>query len=122
MELGDNMAITVAYTQSAVTIGATEYSLTNNSTTLATKTDTGVFELELDVNNIANGDVYEVRVYEKAASGATQRLAFPVWTLSDAQPCMFRQPLGVLKEGWDVTVKKSSGTDRAFTWSIRQIA
>ena len=116
------MAITVPYTQSAQTIGSTEYSLTNNSTTLATKTDTGVFELELDCAAMSVGDVYEVRVYEKAASGATQRLAFPVWTLSDAQPSLFRQPLGLLKEGWDATVKKTNGTDRAFTWSIRQIA
>ena len=58
------MAITQAYTGTA-TIGTTEYSLVNNSTTLANSTDVGVYQVFIDLSNLASGDEYEIRIKEK---------------------------------------------------------
>ena len=115
------MAITEAYTNSA-TIGTTEYSLPNNSTTPASISDAGVYQVFLDLNNLVAGDQFEIRIKEKATSGGTQRLAFlsvveyiqssPIWV----------SPSLILMNGWDVTITKTAGTDRSISWSIRKVA
>lgn len=113
---------TEAYAQSAVTVSTTEYSLTNNSTTLGAQTTDGVYELYLDTANMAAGDEYEVRVYEKVVGAGSQKLAYPVFTLGGVQPFAFKLPLGVLMHGWEVSLKRTAGADRAFSWSIRQVS
>lgn len=115
------MAITALYENTA-TIGATEYSLPNNSTSLTPKTDVGVFQVVLDLAALATGDQYELKVYEKCRTGDTQRL-LDVYTFTGAQSrplCML--PALILMKGWDVTLKKIAGTDRAVIWSIRQVS
>ena len=116
------MAITALYENSA-TIGATEYSLPNNSTTLTPKTDDGVFQILLDLANMAAGDQYELKVYEKVLAAGPQRLIMPPAIYTGAQsPPAFPLPSLTLMHGWDVTMKKLAGTDRAIGWSIRQVA
>lgn len=114
------MALTVPlYGSSGSTIGTTEYSLTNNSTTLATKTDNVVITVWIDVTNLAAGDEYEVALYEKAYTGGTQRkitLANLVGAQTDG---LFVTGSFHVAIGWDVTMKKISGTDRSIAWSIR---
>lgn len=114
------MALNVAlFTGSAVTISATEFSLINSSTSIAANTTVCVATLFLDVNNMAAGDEYEIALQEKAISGGTQRrllLADLVGLQND--PLFVMGPF-ILGVGWDFTVKKIAGTDRAFTWSIR---
>lgn len=115
------MAITELYSGTA-SVSSTEYSLPNSSTTLTPKTDDGVFQLFLDVSGMAAGDQYEVKIYEKARSGDTQRL-LGVSTLTGAQSApMFVSESFIFMHGWDFTLKKISGTDRTFYWSVRQIA
>lgn len=111
------MAITEAFTNSA-TIGTTEYSLPNASTTLTARTDNSVYQIFIDTSNVTISDLFECVVKEKATSGGSQRTIFeayfpitPNWVF----------PALMLGTGWDVTIKKISGTDRSFSWSIRSL-
>lgn len=113
--------LTELYTGSA-SISTTEYSLTLASTSgvPASKTDNGYISIWLDLSALAAGDQYELKVYEKVASGGTQRQCWPTTVLTGAQspPHWFSLPLAVM-HGWDVTLKKIAGTDRTIAWSIR---
>lgn len=114
------MAISEAFTNSA-TISTTEYSLPNNSTTLTPKTTAGVYQVFVDVATIAAGDVFDLSIKEKVTSGGTQRVIYKT-TFSNVQPSPFVSPSLILLNGWDVTMIKTSGTDRSISWSIRQVA
>lgn len=108
----------------AVTITNTETSLAVNggSTSLQTLTSKGVYCLMLDgVANMAKGDEYRIRVYEKASTGATKRAFFDV-RISDAQSEPFLTPHLMLGVGWDMTAQRVGGSNRAFDWSIRQVS
>jgi ATP phosphoribosyltransferase regulatory subunit HisZ len=114
------MAISAAYEGSA-SISTTEYSLPNAGTTLTPITADGVYQLFLDLNALAAGDLYELRLYEKVQSAGTQRLC-EMWIFDGAQGHPHHvSPAFVLLHGWDMTMKKGSGTDRTIGWSIRQL-
>lgn len=115
------MPITEAYADFA-SIGTTEYSLPNDSTTLATITDDGVYQLFLDLSNLAAGDSYELKIYEKVISSESQRVV-QTQTFSNVQPTPnVVLPSLILLHGWDMTLKKLTGTDRNIAWSIRKIS
>lgn len=114
------MAITELYSNSA-TIGTTEYSCPNNSTTLASITTDGIYQVFFDTNNLAAGDQFQFRVYEKVTSGGTQRVIYEGFLTGNMAPT-YVMPSLVLMHGWDVTIKKIAGTDRSISWSIRQVA
>lgn len=113
------MAITVAYTGTA-TISTTEYSLVNNSTTLASSTDVGVYQVFIDTTNMAAGDEYQIFIKEKVVSGGTQKNIYTA-TLDGAQGSPFVTPTLVLMLGWDVTMDLVAGTARSISWSIRKV-
>ncbi len=115
------MPISQAYSISASTVGATEYSIVTDSTTLANDTTDGVYQLEVDTSTMAKGDVYRIRIYEKAIAGAGKRLKVS-GTIMGVQVENVTSPSLILMNGWDMTITKISGTDRAFSASIRQVA
>lgn len=112
------MAVTQAASLNAVTIGTTEYGIINAGTGLGTSNTAGIYQLILDANNMASGDVFRVRYYEKCLSGGTQRCIFEAF-LYDAQTEMFVGPAVMLLHGWEMSLTKIAGTDRAMTASIR---
>jgi hypothetical protein len=114
------MAITEYDTMSAVTVGASEISLLSGTTSLQNDTTDGVYQVFVDGANMAKGDDFTLRVYEKVLSGSTKRVAM-AWSVSGAQGSTFVTPPLVLMHGWDFTLQKVAGTDRAFDASIRQI-
>jgi hypothetical protein len=114
------MAIAESHTNSA-TIGTTEYSLPNNSTTLTPITTDGVYQVFIDTGNMAAGDQYKIAVKEKITSGGTQREIYSA-VLTGTMTNNWVSPSLILLHGWDVTVTKIAGTDRSFSWSIRQVA
>lgn len=114
------MAIAEAFTNSA-TISTTEYSLPNNSTTLTPQTGDGVYQAFIDLANLAAGDVYDLKIYEKVTSGGTQRVIYRT-TFSNVQPGPFVSASLILLHGWDFSLTKTAGTDRSISWSIRQVA
>lgn len=114
------MAIT--YTNDSATIGTSEYSLPNDSTTLTPQTTDGIFQFWIDFAAMAAGDQYSIKLYEKCDSAGTQRLA-EEWILTGAQgKPIFPTASFILGEGWDLTVQKLAGTDRSIAWSIRRIS
>lgn len=107
-----------------VTITNTETSLAVNggSTTLQTLTNKGQYSLMLDgVSALAKGDEFRWRVYEKASTGATKRVIMN-GTISDTQSEPTVTPALLLGIGWDVTLQRTAGSNRAFSWSIRQMS
>lgn len=118
---GNDVAPVEAYTLSAVTVGATELSVVSGTTTLQTVTTHGVYQVFVDAANMAKGDEYHVRVYETVeGTGGTKRQVYEA-TLHDVQSQLFVTPMLQLKNGWDVTLIKIAGTDRAFDASIRRV-
>lgn len=111
------MAITKS--DGSATISTTEFSFPNNSTTLTPQTTSCVLQPFVDVNNLAAGDQFRFRVYEKI--NGTQRVIYEA-TLTGAQPQAMVFPSLVVMDGWDVTALKIAGTDRAIAWSLRKIA
>jgi len=117
------MAITEAFAGSS-TIGTTEWSMTTNTAGPDVETSDGIFQAFIDLNALALGDVFEWRLYEKAQASDTQRVYHMVtWAHAqgtDAAGAV--TPSFILINGWDMTLKKNAGTDRAISWSIRKIA
>jgi hypothetical protein len=112
------MAIAELYSGSQTATISTEHTL--NSPT--PNTTDGVFQVFVDVANMAAGDVLELRVKEKCRSADTQRQVL-MSTLGGAQSDpLWVSPSLILMHGWDVTLKQTAGTGRAFPWSIRQVA
>lgn len=113
------MALAESYGGSA-TIGTTEYSLTNNSTTIASQTVDGIYSVLLDLNAMTITEVYEFRVLEKTTSTATQRALY-VAQIAGVQNTLWTCPPLPLFHGWEMTLKKIAGTDRSLIWSIRAV-
>lgn len=103
----------------SATIGSTEYSLPADSTTLAAQTDDCELEVWVELANMAAGDQYRFRLYEKI-NGGTARVAWEAYR-TGAQSGPLVIPRRLVAEGWDVTVKKEAGTDRSFAWSLRKL-
>lgn len=115
------MAITEAYSLNAVTVGATELSIVSGTTTLQTITTAGVYQLFVDASNMAKADEFRIKIYETVRSGGTKRVLMAA-TLMGVQAELYCSPSLILMNGWDMTLAKIAGTDRAFTASIRKVA
>jgi hypothetical protein len=119
------MAYSEHATMDGVTVGTTELSLISGTTTLQTDTTDGLYVVVLDANAMANGDIFLLQWYEKAISTGTKRVVGDPVYITHAQGSapnlVFYAPVPLL-HGWDVTLKKISGTDRAFSASIRKVA
>lgn len=102
-------------------IGTTEFSCPNNSTSLTPITTDGVYQIFLDTDAMVAGDQYQIRIYEKCRSASTQRVIYES-ILTGAMADTWVSPSLILMHGWDVTLKKLAGTDRIIEWSIRQVA
>jgi len=115
--------ITEPYELDGVTVGATELSIVSGTTTLQTITDDGVYQLWVDDGaNMTKTEEYKIRIYEKVeATGGVKKVVFAA-TLKGVQSEIFVTPMLILLHGWDMTLQKIAGTDRAFDASIRKIA
>jgi hypothetical protein len=115
------MAISEAF-QNSASISTTEYFLASNSTTATYQTTDGVYQLWLELNNLANGDEFRVRVYEKISSGGTARIAME-WVIAHAQSePLYVTPSLVMLHGWEFSLTRLAGSDRTIAWSIRSVA
>ena len=100
-------------TTSALTIGT--------ETTLASATSLsqgGTFRPKIDLSNMADGDVVEIRAYDQATSGSS---LVEDWVLSFANGQTDLCPL--LPEttsvyAYKLTIKQTAGTGRTFAWSV----
>jgi hypothetical protein len=115
------MAITTF--SNTVSISTTEISLLNGNSTIASNSTSGVYQLFLDLNALAVGDQFQLKIYEKVANtSSTQRVIQDIlFTGVQGNPATVI-PSFVLTNGWDYSLKKISGTDRSVSWSIRTVA
>lgn len=117
------MAITIDAFEGSETVSTTEHSLTTDSSGPDADTTVGVFQPFLDLNALAAGDTFRFAVYETVASGGgTQRRVYSA-EFTGAQPSpIWAGPALILGVGWDMTLIKVAGTDRAIVWRIAQSA
>jgi len=102
------------------TIGTTEFSLPNNSTSLASINVSGVYQTFLNLRSLTPEESYKFLIKEKVTTSGAQQVLYErifdgVHNYLDPMPA---QPLF---HGWDQTIQKLTGTDRFISWSIRQV-
>ena len=117
------MAISEAFTGTE-TVSATQWSLTTDTSydTADAQTADGVYQVFIDFSALLVGDQYEIRLYEKVLSSSTQRVV-DEWTIvGPPSSPVWVSPSFILLHGWDITLDKIAGTDRAIDWSIRKVA
>jgi hypothetical protein len=116
------MAITVEAYSGSNTVQTTEWSLGMDAAGPGALTAPGVYQAFLDLATLAAGDVFEFRCYEKVRTGSTQRSVYSA-RFANAQACPnWASPTMILGAGWDMTLKKISGTDRTVTWRISKVS
>lgn len=116
------MTITVEAFTGTETIGTTEHSMTTDTAGPDADTTEGIFQAFVDLNAVAAGDVFEFRAYEKVRTGDTQRLVYSARFANAQSTPVWASPSLILGIGWDMTLRKISGTDRAINWRISQVA
>jgi len=115
------VAISEAFSGSE-TVSTTEWSLTTDTAGPDADTTDGIYQVFIDFNALAVGDQFQVRVYEKVLSSSTQRIV-DEWTINGPLSApVWVSPTLILLHGWDITIDKIAGTDRAIDWSIRKVA
>lgn len=115
-------SISEPYEMDGVTISTSEISIVSGTTTLQTVTDDGVYQLWVDDGgNMTKTEEYRIKIYEKVeATGGTKKVVFQA-TLKGVQSEVWVSPMLMLINGWDMTLTKIAGTDRAFDASIRKL-
>lgn len=113
------MPITIGPPDSA-TISTTEYFLASDSTSASYQTTDCIMQAQIDFSAMVAGDAYEIRVYEKV-DGSNAKLLFPVATLVGAQSNAYTVPAVIVGSGWEVSVKRTAGSDRSIKWTINRV-
>jgi|ERR1043166_8531798 hypothetical protein len=100
-------------TTSALSIGS--------ETDLATDTNNGTFVVQVDVSNLANGDLLEIRVYTKTLSGDTLTQSW-VGTYQHAQVNNIKISPPVASDiSMKATLNQQAGTGRTFKWKFLRV-
>jgi hypothetical protein len=102
--------------------GGTQTATVGTEHTLATVNTAGTYQLIVDLDNLANGDVVELRIKVKARSTSTAKVLF-VATYSNAQGpdgALAISPPVPAPHQFIATLKQTAGTGRNFEWSIYQ--
>lgn len=116
------MTINVSAYAFTRTIDANEWSMTTDTAGPDVTTVSGIYQAVIDFSALLVGDGFEFRLYEKAISGGTQRLTGGPLLINGVQTVAnWISPSFILGIGWDMTLKKVTGTDRSLSWSIRAV-
>lgn len=89
---------------------------------LTTDTVNGTYYFEVAINNLANGDVLELRIYTITNTGGSLQVAWkstygPVPPVQDVCP----SPPQPSDQSIKVTLKQTAGSGRAFSWKLLRI-
>lgn len=104
----------------SASVGTSEYSFPNASTSLAPVLTDAIVQPFVDVSAMVAGDQYQMRIYERL-NGGTQRVVYESILTGAQNPPIWVAPSMLLMDGWDITAKKLAGTDRTLVSSIRQV-
>lgn len=116
------MGVTLNAYEVTKTVGTTDWSFTADQSGAAAQTTSGVYQGWFDLSNLAAGDVFEIRCYEKIpSSGGAQRIVWSAFaTGAQAEPILVTPTL-LLGVSWDFVVKKISGSDRSVVGRIARV-
>lgn len=114
--------LTKLYEIDGQTVSTTEYSVVNGGTTLQSINNLGLYYVEFDPAAMAKGDVFRFRIYNTTEdSPGTKRVKWFA-ELFGAQSSILSCPEGILLSyGWDVTIQRIAGSDRAFDATIWRV-
>ncbi len=108
------------FTENSALISTTEYSLVNNSTTLASSAQQCLLQTWIDLNALSTANQYRVRITEKVnALASVDSIADAVFT--GTQSSVWAAPTLLVGNGWDVRVTCLAGPVRLIRWSMRKI-
>ena len=114
------MSISEAFVGSHA-VDTTEWSCTADSAGAAAQTGDGVYQVFLDLQDMVEGDVLQVRIYEKVGPSSAQQIVAE-WVLRGVQSTpIWVSPTLILIHGWDATLDALAGTI-TVDWSIRRVA
>lgn len=105
----------------AVESSGTQTATVGTEHTLATPATLNTRVLSVDLTNMALGDVVELRIYVKVASGGSQVL-YTVSTYAHTQieDAVISVPVP-MPYGGQFTLKQTAGTGRSFPWNIQTL-
>jgi hypothetical protein len=101
--------------------GTTAALTITSETTLATDTTNGTFVLEVDVSNLALGDLLEIRIYTITLSGGS---LVQMWkgTYQHAQiNNHISSPPIASDQSIKCTLNQQAGTGRTFIWKMLKV-
>jgi hypothetical protein len=88
---------------------------------LATITDAGIYEANVDSANLVDGETLTIRWYGKARSSDTERL-IGCMSFSHGQTDNLKKSLPIVSpHHLRVTLQQDGGTGRAFSWAVYQL-
>lgn len=105
------------YSSTTFTYTTTEKSCIGD-TVLQSLTDKGTFQIFMNMSALTAGDQYEIKIKDKPTDGSSQLVVYSA-IVTGAMMSVWVSPALMLGYGWDVTIQKLAGTDRAIPSSIR---
>jgi hypothetical protein len=92
-----------------------------SETTLVTDTNNATFVLEVDVTNMVNGDLLEIRIYTVTLSGGALTQAWKgTYQHNQVNDHKISPPIAS-DQSLKCTLKQTAGTGRAFPWKLLRI-
>jgi len=111
--------VAITTSSDSATISTTEYFLASDSTTATYQTADYAMACLISTANMAAGDLFRFRVYEKINAG-TAVVVYECY-LNGAQSEALTLAVPPVTEGWEVSIMRVSGSDRSFAWSFRLV-
>lgn len=109
------------FVENSALISTTEYSLVNNSTTLASSTEDALLQTWVDLTGMSTANQYRVRITEETQGGLSSQGVVAEATFTGAQPGPWAAPTFLVGNGWDCRVTLLAGPVRLIRWSLRKI-
>ena len=78
----------------------------------------GTFLPQVDLSNMADGDVTEIRVYNQANSSSSLVEEISLSFANGQIELMPSLPAVPATIGWKLTIKQTAGTGRTYQWSV----
>ncbi|MEQ1734884.1 MAG: hypothetical protein ABL886_00470 [Rhodoglobus sp.] len=104
----------------ATSIGTSPFFILAGSTTAAYSTTPAICQLFIDINLIAAGDEFKVKLLEKI-DGSTVRTCYEANIAPQSNKGWVSPQFIMHDNGWDWSVEKVSGTDRALPIELRYV-
>lgn len=106
----------------ALSASGSQTSVIGTEHTLTTDVTNGTYYYEVALNNLANGDILELRIYTITLSGGTLQVAWkstygPIPPIQDAAP----SPPQPSDQSIRVTLKQTAGSPRSYPWKLLRI-